>query len=99
VVVSEASCEHKGATIVMPSQQHSAVAKARRYREQPERLLLVATDPLTVVITGFHADHTVVRTSSGLICSCERFGRGGGACAHVLVVEHRFLNSDAESGV
>jgi hypothetical protein len=106
VVVSETSHEQtkhygirdEGTTIVMPSQQYSAVAKARRYREQPERFVLVASDPLTVVINGFHANHTVVRTRSGLICSCERFRRGGGACAHVLVVEYRFLNSGSESG-
>jgi SWIM zinc finger len=106
VISSDASPEqtrdhglpYRGPTIVMPSQQHSVVAKARRYREQPERLLLVTTDPLTVVIDGFHANHTVVRTGSGLICSCERFRSGGGPCAHVMAVEHRFLKSHKESG-
>jgi nucleotide-binding universal stress UspA family protein len=77
-------------SVVMPSQRHSAVAKARRYRDDPDRLLLVARHPLTVVINGFHANHTVVRTQRGLICSCERFRRGGGPCGHVLAVEQRF---------
>jgi hypothetical protein len=102
MVVTEASPEHidghgrrdRAPAIGMPSQQHSVIAKARRYREEPERLLLVASDPLTVVIDGFHGTHTVVRIRSGLICSCERFRRGGRSCAHTLAVEQRFLDGD-----
>jgi nucleotide-binding universal stress UspA family protein len=75
----------------MPSERHSVVAKARQYREQPERLLLVAENPLTVVINGFHGNYTVVRTNAGLICSCERFRRTGGPCGHVLAVEQGFV--------
>jgi hypothetical protein len=56
-------------TLVMPSERHSVVAKARQYREEPERLLLIAENPLTVVINGFHGNYTVVRTKDGLICS------------------------------
>jgi hypothetical protein len=77
-------------TVVMPSQRLSAVAKARRYREEPDRLRLVVHTPLTVVVIGFHGLHTVVRTAAGLICSCQRGRRVGGACAHVLAVEQRF---------
>ena len=62
--------------------------------KNPERLLLVESDPLTVVVNGFHANHTVVRMPSGLICSCDRFRRGGGQCPHILAVERRFLDSD-----
>jgi hypothetical protein len=76
--------------LVMPSQRHSILAKARRYREEPDRLQLVARNPLTVVIKGFHADHTVVRTGRGCICSCDRSRQDGGQCAHVLAVEQRF---------
>jgi len=75
--------------VVMPSQRHGVLAKARRYREEPDRLLLVATEPLTVVVNGFHATHTVLSTRTGLICSCDRFRRGD-ECAHVLAVESRF---------
>jgi hypothetical protein len=82
-----------GQTLAMPSQRHSAVAKAIRYREDPERLVGVCEHPLTVVINGFHGTHTVVRIKSGLICSCERFRRGGGACGHVLAVDERFVAS------
>jgi nucleotide-binding universal stress UspA family protein len=80
-------------SVAMPSQRHSVVAKARRYRDEPERLLLVTENPLTVVIDGFHGNHTVVRTNAGLICSCERFRHGGGPCGHVLAVEQRFVAS------
>jgi nucleotide-binding universal stress UspA family protein len=80
--------------VVMPSQRHSVLAKARRYREESDRLLLVTDNPLTVVINGFHANHTVVRTVRGFICSCERFRRGAGPCAHVLAVEQRFGTSN-----
>ena len=81
-------------TVVMPSQRHSVLAKARRYRGEPDRLLHVTDNPLTLVINGFNANHTVVGTAHGLICSCERFRRGGGPCAHVLAVEQRFGASD-----
>jgi nucleotide-binding universal stress UspA family protein len=80
-------------TLLMPSQRHSVVAKAKRYREEPDRLLLVTDNPLTVVINGFHGNYTVVQTKAGLICSCERFRRAGSTCGHVLAVEQRFVDS------
>ena len=58
--------------IVMPSGRHSVLAKARRYRDEPDRLMLVADDPLTVVINGFHADHTVVRTAREVFPVAEK---------------------------
>ena len=76
----------------MPSERASVLAKARRYREDPDRLALIATEPLTVVVDGFHATHAVVSTSSGLICSCERFRRGD-ECAHLLAVQSRYRGS------
>jgi hypothetical protein len=91
MVVTEALVEPR---LVMPSQRHSIVAKARRYREETDRLQLVARDPLTVVINGFHSNHTVVGTARRFICSCERF-RQDRACAHILAVEQRFAARDA----
>jgi hypothetical protein len=75
--------------VTMPSAHHSVVAKARRYRTEPERVDIVADDPLVAIVHGLHADHTVRHTEQGLVCSCERFRRGEGVCAHVLVVEQR----------
>ena len=80
--------------VTMPSAHHSVVAKARRYRAEPERVDILADDPLVAIVHGLHADHTVRHTEQGLVCSCERFGRGEGVCAHVLVVEqHRRLSA------
>ena len=70
----------------MPSAHHSVIAKARRYRAEPERVEILVDKPLLAIVHGLHADHTVRQTESGLICSCERFGRSQGVCAHVLVV-------------
>jgi hypothetical protein len=78
---------HRG--VIMPSAHHSVVAKARRYRAEPERVDILATEPLVAIVHGLHADHTVRHTEQGLVCSCERFGRGKGVCAHVLAVEER----------
>jgi hypothetical protein len=82
-------------TVVMTSERHSVLAKARRYRDEPDRLLILTHSPLTVAVNGFHANHTVVCTSAGFVCSCERFRRGAGACGHVLAVEQRFGTAKA----
>jgi hypothetical protein len=75
--------------VTMPSAHHSVVAKARRYRTEPERVDVVAAEPLVAIVHGLHADHTVRHTERGLVCSCERFRRGQSVCAHVLAVEQR----------
>src|SRR5919205_135046 len=75
--------------VTMPSAHHSVVAKARRYRAEPERVDILADEPLVAIVHGLHADHTVRHTEQGLVCSCERFQRGEGVCAHVLVMEQR----------
>ena len=75
--------------VIMPSAHHSVAAKAQRYRAEPERVVIVAAEPLVAIVHGLHADHTVRRTEQGLVCSCERFRRGQGECAHVLAVEQR----------
>jgi hypothetical protein len=75
--------------VIMPSAHHSVVAKARRYRSEPERVDIVAAEPLVAIVHGLHADHTVRHTEQDLVCSCERFRGGHGVCAHVLAVEHR----------
>ena len=75
--------------VTMPSTRHSVLAKARRYRAEPERVDILADEPLAAIVHGLHADHTVRHTEQGLVCSCERFRRGEGVCAHVLVVEQR----------
>jgi hypothetical protein len=77
--------------VVMPSQRYSVLAKARRYREEPDRLRVLTHEPLTVMVNGFHALHTVVSTGIGLICSCGR-SRRGDECAHVLAVASRFCS-------
>jgi nucleotide-binding universal stress UspA family protein len=71
----------------MPSTRHSVLAKARRYRAEPERVDIIVDEPLLAIVHGLHADHTVRHTDQGLVCSCERFRRGEGVCAHVLAVE------------
>jgi SWIM zinc finger len=86
---------HRGVT--MPSAHHSVVAKARRYRSEPERVHILADDPLVAIVHGLHADHTVRHTVQGLACSCERFRRGQGVCAHVLAVEQRSHDVHAPS--
>src|SRR5919199_3434860 len=83
--------------VTMPSAHHSVVAKARRYRAEPERVDIVADDPLVAIVHGLHADHTVRHTEQGLVCSCERFRRGQGVCAHVLAAEQRPSTSAANA--
>jgi hypothetical protein len=75
--------------VIMPSARHSVLAKAARYRTEPDRVDILASDPLVAVVHGLHADHTVRQTGQGLVCTCERFRRGEGTCAHVLAVEHQ----------
>jgi nucleotide-binding universal stress UspA family protein len=79
--------------VTMPSALHSVLAKARRYRAEPERVDIVADEPLVAIVHGLHADHTVSDIEQGLVCSCERFRRGEGVCAHVLAVEQRRFTS------
>jgi hypothetical protein len=74
--------------IIMPSSRHSVLAKAARYRSEPERVNVLVAEPLVAVVHGLHADHTVRQTGQELVCSCDRFRRGEGQCAHVLAVEH-----------
>jgi hypothetical protein len=83
--------------VTMPSSHHSVVAKARRYRTEPERVDILAADPLVAIVHGLHADHTVRHTRQGLVCSCERFRRGQGVCAHVLAVQQRSRDVHAAS--
>jgi hypothetical protein len=96
---TQAPGQASGATLAhyprvkMASARHSVVAKARRYRAEPERVEIVAVEPLLATVHGLHADHTVRQTEGGLICSCERFGRAEGVCAHVLVVEPHLSTS------
>jgi hypothetical protein len=85
--------------VTMPSTRHSVLAKARRYRAEPERVDIVADEPLVAIVHGLHADHTVRHTEQGLVCSCERFRRGEGVCAHVLAVEQRRSTSAAKAAV
>ena len=73
--------------VTMPSTRHSVLAKAGRYRTEPERVEIVVDEPLLAIVHGLHADHTVRHSDQGLVCSCERFRRGEGVCAHVLAVE------------
>jgi len=75
--------------VIMPSSRHSMLAKAARYRAEPDRVDILATEPLVAVVHGLHADHTVRQNGQGLVCTCERFRRGEGTCAHVLAVEHQ----------
>jgi nucleotide-binding universal stress UspA family protein len=81
----------------MPSTRHSVLAKARRYRAEPERVDILVDEPLVATVHGLHADHTVRHTEQGLVCSCERFRRGEGVCAHVLAVEQRPSTSAANA--
>jgi hypothetical protein len=74
--------------VIMPSSRHSILAKAARYRSEPDRVNVLIAEPLMAVVHGLHAEHTVRQTDRGLVCSCDRFRRGEGACAHVLEVEH-----------
>jgi hypothetical protein len=74
--------------VSMPSYRHSILAKAARYRSEPERVNVLIAEPLVAVVHGLHAEHTVRQTAYGLVCSCERFRRGETPCAHVLAVEH-----------
>jgi hypothetical protein len=39
----------------MPSAHHSVVAKARRYRAEPERVDIIAGEPLVAIVHGVHA--------------------------------------------
>jgi hypothetical protein len=73
----------------MLSRRHSVLAKAGRYRIEPERVTSVVDQPLVAIVRGLHAEHTVKDAGQGLVCSCERFRRGEGVCAHVLAVEER----------
>jgi hypothetical protein len=75
--------------LVMPSSRHSVLAKAARYRSEPERVKVLSDEPLLAVVHGLHAEHTVADHGSGLSCSCERFRRGEAVCAHMLAVEER----------
>jgi len=77
--------------VIMPSSRHSVLAKAARYRAEPERVNILVDQPLVAVVQGLHADHTVRQIGDSLNCSCERFGRGEAQCAHVLAVEHHRL--------
>jgi hypothetical protein len=83
--------------LVMPSSRHSVLAKAARYRSEPERVKVLSDEPLLAVVHGLHAEHTVADHGSGLICSCERFRRGEAVCAHVLAVEERRSMSAANT--
>ena len=85
--------------VTMPSTRHSVLAKAGRYRTEPERVEIVVDEPLLAIVHGLHADHTVRHTEQGLVCSCERFRRGEGVCAHVLAVEQRRSTSAAKAAV
>lgn len=81
--------------IVMPSSRHSVLAKAARYRNEPERVTILSDQPLLAVVDGVHAKHTVTDRGDSLVCSCERFQRGEVACAHVLAVGERRSMSTA----
>jgi hypothetical protein len=73
--------------VIMPSSRHSVLAKAARYRTEPDRVDILVREPLVAVVHGLHAEHTVRQTGQGLVCTCERFGRGESTCAHVLAVD------------
>jgi hypothetical protein len=75
--------------VVMPSARHSVLAKAARYRSEPERVKILSDEPLFAIVHGLHAEHTVQEHGHRLVCSCERFRRDEGVCAHVLAVEER----------
>jgi hypothetical protein len=75
--------------VVMSSSRHSVLAKAARYRSEPERVKILSDEPLLAIVHGLHAEHTVTDDRGHLICSCERSRRGEAVCAHVLAVEER----------
>jgi hypothetical protein len=75
--------------VEMPSSRHSVLAKAARYRSEPERVKILSDEPLVALVHGLHAEHTVADKGNRLVCSCERFRRGEPVCAHVLAVEER----------
>jgi len=83
--------------VIMPSSRHSVVAKAARYRAEPDRVEILVSESLVAVVHGLHADHTVRQSGQGLVCSCERFARGDGPCAHVLAVEQHRSTAAANS--
>jgi hypothetical protein len=85
--------------VIMPSSRHSVLAKAARYRSEPDRVRILVHEPLVAVVHGLHADHSVRQMGERLVCSCERFGRGQVQCAHVLVVEHYLSSAPANSTV
>jgi hypothetical protein len=82
--------------VVMPSSRQSVLAKAARYRSEPERVKILCDEPLLAVVDGLHAEHTVTGNGNQLVCSCERFRRGEAVCAHVLAVEERRIQAGCE---